>query len=71
MHIIPNSPPDLYITSELATRIAGPADYLLEKRAIQELAARMAHQPAEVLPRFVDLRVENLFAVSDAMVRAC
>jgi len=48
-------PPDLYITNELRRRRSPPADYLREKRAIQELAARMAERPEEVLPAFVEL----------------
>lgn len=52
------SPPDLYITSELDRRPATSADYLQEKRALQDLAARMLDRPEEVLPRFVDLAME-------------
>ena len=50
-----DTPADLFITAELAARPAQQADYLREKRAILDLAARMAHQPEEVLPHFVDL----------------
>lgn len=51
-------PADLYITTQLADRKVQAADHLREKRAIQELAARMANQPEDVLPRFVDLAME-------------
>ena len=52
------APADLFITTQLAGRLAQPADHLREKQAIQELAGRMAHQPEDVLPRFVDLAME-------------
>lgn len=45
----------VFITEELARRAIKPADHLAEKQAIQDLAMRMADQPAAVLPRFVDL----------------
>jgi two-component sensor histidine kinase len=46
---------DVFITDELARRAPKKADHLQEKRALQDLAARMADDPDEVLPRFVDL----------------
>ena len=52
------APGDLYITGELDRRPARTVDHLKEKRALQELAARMADRPEEVLPRFVDLAME-------------
>jgi two-component sensor histidine kinase len=55
MDTVAESPPDLYITGELARRRVPAADYLREKRAIQELAAKMAERPDEVLPGFVEL----------------
>jgi hypothetical protein len=58
------SPPDLYITGELARRRVPAADYLNEKRAIQELAARMAESPDEVLPGFVELAMTLTDGVS-------
>jgi signal transduction histidine kinase len=42
-------------------------DYLQEKMALQELAARMADQPEEVLPRFVDLALEMTGGVSGGL----
>lgn len=55
---------DVYITDELGTRVPKKADYLQEKLALQDLAARMADQPEEVLPRFVDLAMEMTGGVS-------
>lgn len=54
----------VFITEELAIRPVKPADHLREKRAIQDLAMRMADQPEQVLPRFVDLAMELTGGVS-------
>ena len=54
----------VFITDELATRPIKPADHLREKQAIQDLAMRMADQPQQVLPRFVDLAMELTGGVS-------
>jgi two-component sensor histidine kinase len=54
----------VFITDELHRRPAKKVDYLQEKLALQELAARMADQPEEVLPRFVDLAMEMTGGVS-------
>jgi two-component sensor histidine kinase len=48
----------VFITDELANRPRKPADHLAEKQAIQDLAMRMADQPEQVLPRFVDLAMQ-------------
>jgi two-component sensor histidine kinase len=45
----------VYITEQLDLRPPKFADHLQEKRAIQDLAMRMAEAPEEVLPRLVDL----------------
>ena len=61
------SPPnvaDVFITDELYRRVPKKTDYLQEKLALQDLAARMADQPEEVLPRFVDLALEMTGGVS-------
>ena len=58
------SPADLYITSELDRRPASGADYLQEKRALQDLAAAMVDRPEDVLPRFVDLAMRMTGGVS-------
>ena len=50
---------DVFITDELERRAPRKTDYLQEKLALQDLAARMADQPEEVLPRFVDLALGN------------
>jgi two-component sensor histidine kinase len=55
---------DVYITDELAKRAPKKADYLQEKLALQDLAGRMADQPENVLPRFVDLAMEMTGGVS-------
>jgi two-component sensor histidine kinase len=55
---------DVYITDELVKRAPKKADYLQEKIALQDLAARMADQPEEVLQRFVDLAMEITGGVS-------
>lgn len=55
---------DVFITDELARRPPTHIDSLKEKLALQDLAARMADQPEEVLPRFVDLALEITGGVS-------
>ncbi len=55
---------DVFITHELDRRAPKKTDYLQEKLALQELAARMADQPEGVLPRFVDLAMEMAGGVS-------
>ena len=55
---------DVFITDELEKRAPKKVDYLQEKTALQELAIRMADQPEEVLPRFVDLAMEITGGVS-------
>src|SRR5580698_7232129 len=54
----------VYITGELLRRAPKKTDYLQEKLALQDLAARMADQPEDVLPRFVDLAMEMTGGVS-------
>ena len=54
----------VFITDELTRRAPKKVDYLQEKQALQDLAARMADQPEEVLPRFVDLAMEMTGGVS-------
>ncbi len=54
----------VFITDELERRPPKKTDYLREKLALQDLAARMADQPEEVLPRFVDLAMEITGGVS-------
>src|SRR5580698_4640873 len=54
----------VFITDELFRRPAKKTDYLQEKLALQDLAARMADQPEDVLPRFVDLAMEMTGGVS-------
>jgi PAS domain S-box-containing protein len=55
---------DVFITEELDRRAPKKTDYLQEKLALQDLAMRMADQPEEVLPRFVDLALEMTGGVS-------
>lgn len=49
---------EIYITDALPSRAPRAADPGREKRAILDLAATMADNPAEVLPRFVSLAME-------------
>ena len=55
---------DVYITDELQRRVPQKADYLKEKLALQDIAARMADRPEKVLPRFVDLAMEMTGGIS-------
>jgi two-component sensor histidine kinase len=55
---------DVYITSELERRVPKKTDFLQEKLALQDLAARMVDHPEQVLPRFVDLAMEMTGGVS-------
>jgi two-component sensor histidine kinase len=67
MDLIPPAGPaiaDVFITAELDSRPPKPVDHLREKLAIQDLAARMADHPEEILPRFVDLAMELTGGVS-------
>lgn len=67
MSIPKGAPRDLYITEALDTR--PPADPLPVDAvaAIQDLAGRMAHEPSEVLPRFVDLALELTGAMTGGL----
>jgi two-component sensor histidine kinase len=58
---------DVFITDELFKRAPKKPNYLQEKHALQDLAARMADQPEEVLPRFVDLALEMTGGVSGGL----
>ena len=61
----PKTPiPDVFITEQLEKRAPKKTDYLQEKLALQDLAVRMADQPEDVLPRFVDLAMEMAGGVS-------
>lgn len=55
---------EVFITEELIKRRTRPADYLGEKHAIQELAARMVDEPEAVLPHFVKLAMKMTGSVS-------
>lgn len=55
---------DVYITGELDRRVPKRTDFLQEKLALQDLAARMIQHPDDVLPRFVDLAMEMTGGVS-------
>ena len=58
------SPADVFITDELARRVPKKTDYRQEKLALQDLAARMADSPDEVLPGFVTLAMRMTGGVS-------
>jgi two-component sensor histidine kinase len=47
-----------FITDQLDGRAAGRPDYLREKLAMQDLAQHMSDEPAQVLPRLVQLAME-------------
>jgi len=49
---------DVIVTHDLDRRPAPDGDHARLKRAIQELAVKMAYSAEEVLPRFVDLAME-------------
>lgn len=55
---------EVFISSELARRQPKKTDYLSEKLALQELAARMVDEPSQVLPRFVELAMQMTDGVS-------
>lgn len=56
--------PKVFITEELDRRVPIKIDSLKEKIALQELAALMASNPEQVLPRFVSLAMELAGGVS-------
>ncbi|MES0108360.1 HWE histidine kinase domain-containing protein [Mesorhizobium sp. M0013] len=58
---------DVYITGELSRRAPKTTDYLMEKLAIQDLAARMADNPGEIMPRLVDLALEMTGSVTGGL----
>jgi two-component sensor histidine kinase len=64
LHSIPPSIQDVFITHELSARLPKNTDYFREKIALQDLASRMADQPEDILPRFVDLALEMTGGVS-------
>jgi GAF domain-containing protein len=55
---LPPAVAGVFITDQLMRRPAAAPDYLREKLAIQDLAQRMANQPAELLPRLVQLALD-------------
>jgi two-component sensor histidine kinase len=58
------SPSDVFITEELVTRPVRRTDCTREKKAMLDLANRLAQASSEVLPRFVELAMEMTGAVS-------
>lgn len=48
----------VFVTEELERRPTGEADFLKEKVALQDLAARLVADPDGVLPRFVELAMQ-------------
>ena len=63
-HAIAPQVTDVYITEGLYRRNPGKIDILREKKALQEIAALMADDPAQVLPKFVSLAMEMTDGVS-------
>jgi len=49
---------DVIVTGDLDRRPAPESDHAQVKRAIQDIASKMAYSAEEVLPRFVDLAME-------------
>lgn len=58
---------DIFITTQLQSRIPRGPDYLQEKLALQELAACMGDNPDAILPRLVDLALRLTGAVSGGL----
>jgi two-component sensor histidine kinase len=55
---------EVFITEELQRRPPKKTDYLQEKIALQDLAARMGERPEELLPHFVDLAMAMTDGIS-------
>ena len=55
---------EVFITDELARRAPKRTDYLREKLALQDLAARMVEGPEKDLPRFVELAMQMAGGIS-------
>lgn len=49
---------DIFVTHELDLRLSKRRNYRREKDALQELAGKLDDNPAEVLPRFVELAMK-------------
>jgi two-component sensor histidine kinase len=64
LHAIAPTAPDVFITEELDRRTPVKIDALREKKALQEIAALMADDPSQVLPKFVSLAMEMTEGVS-------
>src|ERR1700683_233836 len=58
---------DVFITQELYLRTPGKVDSVKEKMALQSLAALMADNPQEVLPKFVSLAMEMCEGISSGL----
>jgi two-component sensor histidine kinase len=64
LRVVAPKAPDIFITRELDRRVPGNVDSLREKIALQELAAIMAEDPEQVLPKFVTLAMEMAEGIS-------
>src|SRR5580704_6600778 len=64
LHAIVPKTPKVFITEELDRRVPVQIDSLKEKIALQELAALMASNPEQVLPKFVSVAMEMAGGVS-------
>jgi hypothetical protein len=51
--------PEVFITEQLDRRVPTKIDSLKEKIALQELAALMASNPEQVLPKFVSVAMAD------------
>ncbi|MBA3512620.1 hypothetical protein [Sphingomonas sp.] len=55
---------DVFVTEQLASRPSKRTDCQREKKAMLDLAGRLADASSEVLPRFVELAMEMTGGVS-------
>lgn len=62
--LVPDAVSQVYITDQLAGRVADRVDMAREKVAVQDIARQMANNPSQVLPTLVDLAIDLCGAVA-------
>jgi two-component sensor histidine kinase len=62
--LIPDAVSKVYITNQLAGRVARRIDTTREKLAVQDIARQMVSDPSQVLPTLVDLAIDLCGAVA-------
>jgi two-component sensor histidine kinase len=62
--LVPDAVSQVYITNQLAGRVADRIDLAREKLAVQDIARQMANNPSQVLPTLVDLAIDLCGAVA-------